>query len=156
MLTIADETGWRKYWPLIVIVLTILGSALGLHITQKDGGVLIVPETPGPAFTATAANAEAVAAKDPDRNRKILVAIARIKAGRQYAKEHELAESAGIALARAVPDANIDAALKAATVDFSAVPVGGVLSDFLAWLQAHPEIVQKIIEIILMLIPLFA
>ena len=158
-------------WAFVVLVVAIIAKVTGVQLTTPPPPVINVT-TPAPVVTVVSlddvlpsvtvqgtdpATADAARARDPHGNRKLLIAIARMKAGKQYAKENPpLTESEGMHLARSVPQDKIEASIAAANIDWKTVDAAPVGGPFLDWLKAHPEIVQQIIQIILTLITLFA
>lgn len=82
----------------------------------------------------------------------VLVKLARRVAGRQYAKEHGLTPQAGIELALSIPYEDVKTAAAPFKAELSPVVNGPILD----WIKTHPEEFKQIIQIILMLLPLFA
>ncbi len=143
------KSNWRSLLPLAAALLTIVGTVAGVKFTLKTGDqaevIIIVPSEGEPVIQAGARD-----------HRPLLMAIARARAGAKYAKEHDLDRAAGIALARAVPQADIEAEMKKAGLSFEGVPVGGPLQGLLDWLKNNPEFLEQLVKLLLVLIPLFA
>jgi len=143
------KTNWKSIMPLIAALLTIVGTVAGVKFTLKSGPeaevIIIVPSEGEQVIQAGARD-----------HRPVLLAIARARAGARYAKDNDLDRSVGVALARAVPQADIEAEMKKAGLSFADVPIGGPLQGLLDWLAAHPEFLEKLVQLLLVLIPLFA
>ena len=151
---------WLKInWKFVALMLTIVGGIFGVKFTLQQGPPNVPPEVIiiVPGDDSNAWMAQGPAAVEARDNRPVLFAIARIKAARMYHQEHpDTPFLQCLGLARAVPEAEVVNAVKAAGIKFEGMPVGGPLQNLLDWIAAHPEVIQQIIQIILLLIPLFA
>lgn len=149
-------TWLKSNWKFVATILTILAAVAGVKFTTKEGPSNLPPEViviiPGddPAPNVVLGKSDAA------RPHSILYALCKIKAARLYAAEKDLPFGAALHMARSVPDDKIASAIAEAKVNLSGAPVGGPLQNLLDWIAAHPEVVQQIIQLILMLIPLFA
>lgn len=143
----------KSNWKMIAYALVMLGGMIGYVEFRTDPNakniIVILPESLG-------ADPLVLQAKAGERNRPILTAIAKVKAAKIYAKEKDIALVSALTLARHVSDEQIATAAKEAGLSFEAMPVGGPLQDLLDWIAAHPEFMEKLVQIILMFIPLFA
>ncbi len=146
----------KPLWALIVAVLSALAVKYGVPITVPPSvntdNYVIMPADP----TFLGAQPGVVGAAG-DRVHPVLLAIARHKAAKQYAAEHDgLSHAQALKLAISVPDADITAAMVEQGLVNKSNVVGGPLTNLLDWISTHPDQVQAIIKIILMLLPLFA
>jgi len=148
------KNNWKSFIPLLALLLSAVGAAIGVKLTIKTDPnakqpevIVIVPENSDPLI---------LQAKAGNNNRPVLTAIAKVRAAKLYAAEKDISFLSALTLARHVPDEQISAAAKEAGLSFESVPVGGPIKDLLDWMAANPEFVAKLIQIILTLVPLFA
>jgi len=148
------KSNWKSFIPLLALLLSAVGAAIGVKLTIKTDPnakqpevIVIVPEGTEPLV---------LQAKGGERNRPVLTAIAKVRAAKLYAAEKDISFLSALTLARHVPDEQIATAAKEAGLSFEAMPVGGPLQNLIDWIAAHPEFMEKLVQIILMLIPLFA
>ena len=147
-----------KVQAALLALFTALVSAVSTNLFQP-APVVVTPPAQDNYFIMPSPDpdiVEAKAAVGAGGHRPFLMELAKIKAGRRYAAEHGMEPRAGIALMRAIPQADVDAAVAKADFKFDAAPVGGPLSNLLDWLAAHPEFLEQLVKIFLLLAPLFA
>lgn len=149
----------KAFWALVFAILSAVGASIGTNLFQPAPVVITPPSidnfilmpSPDPDIV------EAKAAVGDRGHRPFLMELAKIKAGRRYAAEHPgMSDRAGIALMRAIPQGDVDAAIAKADFKFEVAPVGGPLTNLLDWLAAHPEFLESLVKIFLLLAPLFA
>ncbi len=149
----------KAFWALLLAILSAVGASIGTNLFQPAPVVITPPSidnfilmpSPDPDIV------EAKAAVGDRGHRPFLMELAKIKAGRRYAAEHPgMSDRAGIALMRAIPQGDVDAAIAKADFKFEVAPVGGPLTNLLDWLAAHPEFLESLVKIFLLLAPLFA
>lgn len=147
----------KPLWALIVAGLTFLAAKYGVVIPAAVNNENYVVVPTDPTFLGAAPAQPNVVGAAGDRVHPVLLAIARHKAAKQYATEHDgLTHPQALKLAMMVPDADITAAMVEQGLVVKGNVVGGPLTNLLDWISTHPEQVQAIIKIILMLLPLFA
>ncbi len=152
----------KSNWQIAVLIFSIVGTVAGVKFTLQKGPadqppevIVVIPsEGEEPLISQSISAAE--------RDRHPLLNIACRFAGRRYARQHDgLKPAEGIALAQAVPVENIKAQCAAEGINPFGVGyqlnargevVGGPIID---WLKV-PGNLEKLITIIMMLIPLFA
>lgn len=145
-------------------------AAIIITLTIWLMGKLGVPILPPPVINTTD-NYIAVEASEPvfaakpeaagagQRHRPLFMAFARAKAANEYRKKPEgsnLTHAEAVALTRVVSDDAIMTEIKKQGIDVPEAIFGGPLTNLLDWIKNNPEAFKKIVEIILMLIPLFA